>query len=77
MLIDRRLWRTGRTLGRTVYAQRGLRPATGDELLGLMETAELAAYVVELHNRDVARARAGHPEHAAGTHAGARERRGF
>jgi len=54
MYIDRRLWRTGRSLGRTVYAQAGTEAAKGDELLGLMETRELADYVVELHNRDLA-----------------------
>lgn len=40
-----RRWRTGRTLGRTVYSG----PANTD-LLGIFETSELAAYVVELHN---------------------------
>ena len=57
MYVDRRLWRNGRSLGRTVYAQAGTAAAKGDQLLGLMETTELADYVVELHNRNVASAR--------------------
>jgi hypothetical protein len=56
MYVDRRLWRTGRSLGRTVYAQAGTGAAKGDQLLGLMETTEIADYVVELHNRDLATA---------------------
>jgi hypothetical protein len=56
MYVDRRLWRTGRSLGRTVYAQAGTGAAKGDQLLGLMETPEIADYVVELHNRDLAAA---------------------
>jgi hypothetical protein len=56
MYVDRRLWRTGRSLGRTIYAQAGTGAAKGDQLLGLMETTEIADYVVELHNRDLAAA---------------------
>jgi hypothetical protein len=51
MYVDNRRWRTGRSLGRTVYAQHGTGAAKGDELLGLMETTDLADHVVELHNK--------------------------
>lgn len=43
-------WRVGRSLGRTVYAQRGDKPGKDDVLLGLMESEWLAQRVVELHN---------------------------
>jgi hypothetical protein len=43
-------WRVGRSLGRTVYSQIGDEPSKSDPLLGLMETRELADYVVALHN---------------------------
>lgn len=43
-------WRVGRKVGRTVYRQRGPDPADGDELIGLMDTPELAALVVEAVN---------------------------
>ena len=39
-------WRVGRTVGRTVYRQTGNDPAKGDELIGLMDTPELARQVV-------------------------------
>lgn len=48
--LDRR-WRTGRSLGRTVYAVIGDQAGKGDELLGMMESRELAYYIVTLHNR--------------------------
>jgi hypothetical protein len=54
--INRR-WRVGRSLGRTIYLQAGDHPTKRDILLGLMETRELAMYIVTLHNR-----RVGHPE---------------
>lgn len=43
-------WRVGRKLGRTLYAQLGPDPGEGDLLLGMLDDAELAAYIVELHN---------------------------
>jgi hypothetical protein len=45
-------YRTGRKLGRTVYAQLGREPADSDPFLGLMETPELAGLVVALLNGD-------------------------
>lgn len=46
-----RVWRVGAKLGRTIYAvvdEPG--PDNRDVLLGMMETPELAAHVVALHN---------------------------
>lgn len=42
-------WRTGRTVGRTIYRQTG--PSDDDELIGVMDTVELAREVVEAVNR--------------------------
>lgn len=44
-------WRTGRKLGRTVYAQAGKEPADDDVFLGLMDTPELAREACEAHNK--------------------------
>lgn len=44
------VWRTGRSVGRTVYRQRGDDPAKGDQLIGMMDTPELAALVVTAVN---------------------------
>jgi hypothetical protein len=43
-------WRTGRKVGRTIYAQVGELPSDDDQLIGLMDTRELAAEVVHSHN---------------------------
>lgn len=43
-------WRVGRKLGRTIYAQVGDDPDDDDVLLGMMDTAEIAAHVVHDHN---------------------------
>jgi hypothetical protein len=43
-------WRTGRKLGRTVYAMVGDDPSDADEFLGIMETPTLADVVVYEHN---------------------------
>jgi hypothetical protein len=43
-------WRIGRKVGRTIYAQAGSQPSDDDALIGLMDTQELAAAVVEIHN---------------------------
>jgi hypothetical protein len=48
-------WRTG---GRTLFAQHGLLASDADELIGLMDTPELAAEVVAAHNDALIRARA-------------------
>lgn len=43
-------WRVGHKLGRTVYAMVGETASDDDELLGMMDTPELAALVVNAHN---------------------------
>lgn len=43
-------WRTGRRVGRTIYEQRGPEPSDADPLIGVMDTPELAARVVEAVN---------------------------
>ena len=45
-----RTWRTGRKVGRTVYAQVGREPSDDDALIGMFDTAELAAECVKTHN---------------------------
>lgn len=49
----RQLWRTGRKLGRTVYAQRGAEPSDDDQLIGVMDTPELAAEACRAHNQSL------------------------
>jgi hypothetical protein len=44
-------WRTGRHLGRTVYAQLGPEPSDEDPVLGMLDTEELAAEACGAHNR--------------------------
>jgi hypothetical protein len=43
-------WRTGRSVGRTIYAMRGGAPSDTDPLIGMMDTAQLARVAVEAHN---------------------------
>lgn len=43
-------WRVGRSVGRTIYIQDGPDPTKGDTLIGMMDTRELAARVVNDHN---------------------------
>lgn len=43
-------WRTGRKVGRTIYAQIGDAPADHDPLIGVMDTRELADHAVRAHN---------------------------
>lgn len=50
-------WRTGRKVGRTVYAQLGPETSDDDPLIGLMDTPELARAACEAHNRQRARER--------------------
>lgn len=47
-------WRTGRSLGRTLYARTGGDDWKADTFLGIMETAELAEAVAEGHNQKLA-----------------------
>jgi hypothetical protein len=43
-------WRTGRKVGRTIYAVVGKEPSDRDVLIGMMDSALLAADVVMAHN---------------------------
>jgi hypothetical protein len=43
-------WRTGRKVGRTIYAQPGAEPSDEDLLIGVMDTPALAREAVEAHN---------------------------
>lgn len=47
--LDRR-WRTGRKIGRTIYAQVGSQSSDDDPVLGMMDSIALAARVVSDHN---------------------------
>lgn len=47
---DREVWRTGRSVGRTIYRQAGDEASRRDVLIGLMDTPELAALVVAAVN---------------------------
>lgn len=48
---ERQKWRTGRKVGRTVYAMAGDAPSDDDTLIGMMDTPELAAAAVFAHNK--------------------------
>jgi hypothetical protein len=45
------LWRVGRRVGRTIYAQIGAEPSDDDVLIGVMDTPAIARAAVEGHNR--------------------------
>jgi hypothetical protein len=45
-------WRTGRKVGRTIYAQPGAYAADEDILIGVMDTPKLARETVMAHNRE-------------------------
>ena len=44
------IWRQGRRVGRTVYEQQTWEPQDGDQLIGVMDTRELAEKVVQAVN---------------------------
>jgi hypothetical protein len=44
------VWRTGRKVGRTIYAQLSGIPKDDDPLIGVFDTIELAKAAVEAHN---------------------------
>jgi hypothetical protein len=48
-------WRVGQKVGRTIYAQPGEESSEWDELIGIMDTPELARAAVEAHNLIVGR----------------------
>jgi hypothetical protein len=43
-------WRTGRRVGRTLYAQVGPEPSDEDVLIGVLDTPLLAAEAAAAHN---------------------------
>lgn len=43
-------WRTGRHVGRTIYAMAGPEPSDDDTLIGVMDTPGLAGEAVAAHN---------------------------
>lgn len=43
-------WRTGRKVGRTLYAQLGPDPSDGDVLIGVLDHARLATEAADAHN---------------------------
>lgn len=45
------VYRTGRSVGRTIYMQCGPEPSDADRLIGMMDSRELAAFAVEAMNR--------------------------
>jgi len=50
---ERLRWRTGRKVGRTIYAQLGDVPDDHDPLIGMLDTAALAAAAVRAHNTEL------------------------
>lgn len=49
--LDLLPWRVGRKVRRTLYAQVGPEPSDDDKLIGMLDTAKLAAAAVDAHNR--------------------------
>lgn len=47
-------WRTGRKLGRTIYAMVGEEPSDDDVLLGLVEDSAIASHICAVHNGEQA-----------------------
>ncbi len=50
---ERYRWRVGRKVGRTIYACMNDTPSDEDDLIGVMDTRELAAEAVRAHNLDI------------------------
>jgi hypothetical protein len=49
-VVMQQKWRQGMKLGRTLYAQLGAQPSEYDSLIGMIDNAHLARYIVEMHN---------------------------
>jgi hypothetical protein len=43
-------WRVGRSIGRTIYAMVGAEASKADEVIGMLDSPELAAEAVGAHN---------------------------
>ena len=52
---EEQFWRTGRKVGRTVYAVVGLVPSDHDLLIGLFDSKALATAAVAGHNAQIVR----------------------
>lgn len=52
---ERLPWRTGRRVGRTIYAQLGEAADDHDPLIGVMDTRALAEAAVTAHNEQLRR----------------------
>ena len=50
-------WRTGRKVGRTIYAVAGPQASSRDVLIGVMDTPALACEAVAAHNESLRRVR--------------------
>lgn len=48
-------WRTGRKVGRTIYAMTGPVPSDSDALIGMMDTPVLAEEACRAHNDRLSR----------------------
>jgi hypothetical protein len=48
--FERCRWRTGRKVGRTIYAMLGDEPSDRDVLIGMMDRPAIAAEAVDAHN---------------------------
>jgi hypothetical protein len=55
------VWRTGRRVGRTIYAQLLDQPGDNDPLIGVMDTTTLAAAAVHAHNEELTWTRGDQP----------------
>ena len=51
-------WRTGRSLGRTIYARTGGEDWEADTAIGMLDTRELAEAACAAHNAELARGQA-------------------
>lgn len=52
------IWRTGRKVGRTIYEQVGTEPSDADQLIGVMDTPDLARRAVDAVNQNGRKAHA-------------------
>jgi hypothetical protein len=51
--MTHRRWRVGRKLGRTLYIMVGDEPSDDDQLIGMMDTEELAVMVQDVVNAHI------------------------
>lgn len=53
--VINRPWRTGRSIGRTIYVVVGVEPSDKDEPIGMLDTPGIAQAAVIAHNLSIAR----------------------